>query len=75
LIGCGYFVRQLIRKVQHNPIIIYSSEEAVSITEIPFPAFTFCPEILTVIDDFDYEEIVERLRDKRIHISSLTEHE
>lgn len=39
-------LNKLIVKIQQNPIVIYQSDIATQVTNIPFPAVTFCPGLL-----------------------------
>jgi hypothetical protein len=39
-------IREMIVKIQKNPIIFYIDDEAISITEINFPAVSVCPGLV-----------------------------
>ena len=41
--------------------------------QVPFPAISYCPELLTVIDDFDYEGIVDAINNEEIKITDLSD--
>lgn len=64
-------INQLMEKVQKNPIVVYRPDVATKVTEIPFPAVTYCSAIkppdkihnfsviqnlFSRIDNLDFEE-------------------
>ncbi|CAO1405296.1 unnamed protein product [Diamesa serratosioi] len=64
---------ELILKIQRNPIIDFLADELTPISEISFPAISYCPEVKTVIGDFDYGKIVDAIKDNEIQISDLSD--
>jgi Amiloride-sensitive sodium channel len=75
LIACSGLIAKFLIKSQKFPIIIYLADDPVYVSDIPFPAVTFCPEILTQIADFDYNQIVEDIKHGLISIKDLNEKE
>lgn len=72
--------KSLIESLRKSSIIIYTSDEAVPVTEIYFPAVSICQGVILRTDAPDeyllnYTEIVTKLENKEIDISSLTQHE
>jgi Amiloride-sensitive sodium channel len=43
--------------------------------QIPFAAVTYCPDLKTHNDEFDYNQIVASLKDNMISIENVTNHE
>ena len=43
--------------------------------QIPFPSVSFCPEIITKVGDFNYEVIVNELKNNKINFLNLTKRE
>lgn len=74
-LGCSSFIVKLFTKIHKYPIVLYLSEEPTYVSEIDFPAITFCPEIYTVVEDLNYDEIIGSLRNGSISISDLSEKE
>jgi len=68
-------IRNLWQSFQSNPIVIYSDENSISVTEINFPAVTICPALKLDIEGFDYEGIVEKLNNHELELKNLTEKE
>lgn len=44
-------------------------------SQIPFPSVSYCPELITRVGDFNYEIIVNELKNEKINILNLTENE
>jgi hypothetical protein len=42
------------------------------VAKIPFPAVTFCPDLSTHKDDFDYNQLVSALKNQEITIDNVT---
>ncbi|CAO1405339.1 unnamed protein product [Diamesa serratosioi] len=72
-LACFYMIFELILKIQRNPIIDFLADELTPISEISFPAISYCPEVKTVIGDFDYGKIVDAIKDNEIQISDLSD--
>jgi hypothetical protein len=58
--------------------VIYSSEHATSITDIPFPAVTYCPELVNTVSGasdllFNYRKSKENLLSGSRSIDNFTE--
>lgn len=65
-------ILQLITKLQTYPVVISMQDEAVSVTNIDFPAVTLCPSLNINIDGFDYEAIAEYLRNEESQFGNLS---
>lgn len=46
-------------------------ENSISVTEIPFPAITLCPNLNMDVDEFDYESIAHNVKSGNISIEDL----
>jgi len=68
-------INNLWQSFQSNPIVIYSDENSISVTEINFSAVTICPALKLSIEGFDYEGIVEKLNNHETELKNLTEKE
>lgn len=66
---------KLFTKIQSYPIVLYQSEEPTYVSEIDFPAVTICPEILTVIEDLNFDDIIVSLQNGSMSTSDLSEKE
>ncbi|CAO1411521.1 unnamed protein product [Diamesa tonsa] len=74
-IGCVILITELFNKIQNNPTVDYMSESPTLISEIPFPSVSYCPEIITRVEKFNYEIIVNDLKNNKINFLNLTENE
>ncbi|CAO1403765.1 unnamed protein product [Diamesa tonsa] len=72
-LACIYMFNELVDKIQSNPIVDNLSDEANHISEIPFPAFSFCPEMRTIIGNFNYIEIIDKINNNEMEISDLSD--
>lgn len=45
LIASSFSLKKLLNEIDKNPTIMYQSETPISITQIPFPALTYCPGV------------------------------
>ena len=41
--------------------------------QIPFPAVSYCPEIRTIIGDFNYVEIIDKINKNEMKITELSD--
>jgi hypothetical protein len=44
-------IREMVVKIQKNPIIFYIDDEAIPITEINFPAVSVCPGLILMVKE------------------------
>lgn len=68
-------IYKLFQENMKSQIIIITDESQVDVTDIYFPAITFCPSlILNTIKDktIDYNRITEALKNHVIKIESLS---
>lgn len=56
---------QLMEKVKNNPIVTYTSDLAMKITEIHFPAFIYCVPLKPARDIISFEYALELVNLKR----------
>lgn len=50
-------LNKLMEKVKRNPIVIYRSDVATKVTEIPFPAVTYCADLQPVNEVYNFSYI------------------
>jgi Amiloride-sensitive sodium channel len=72
---CSILISQIVIKLNDDLLIIFSSENAIQITEISFPAVTFCGDLLNAFSEFDHRKISKSLSEGEITIDNLTESE
>jgi Amiloride-sensitive sodium channel len=78
---CSFLIYEIGVKVQEDLTVIYSSEYSTNITEIPFPAITYCPELLNELPPkngqkyFNSRYIKKSLESGNLSIEDLTETE
>jgi hypothetical protein len=46
MISIAELIRELLAKMQKNPIVFYIDDEAIPVTEIIFPAVSMCPGLI-----------------------------
>ncbi|KAG5667533.1 hypothetical protein PVAND_015512 [Polypedilum vanderplanki] len=72
----GILIYQIGVKVKEDLTVTYTSDIAVSVTEIPFPSVSFCFEILQLVDERDsYTVVKKQLLSNEIKFDNLTENE
>lgn len=69
--GCAHLIYQTWNKWNYNPVIVSFDDKMTSISEIPFPAITICPESKTNPSKFNYTDICKKV----FNNESLTEWE
>lgn len=85
MLGISIFITslllfQLMEKVKSNPIVTYTSDVAMKITEIYFPAFIYCVPLKPARDMISFEYAVELANLERnltskewvVHVQSYT---
>lgn len=61
--GCSRLIYNAWQRWEHNPVIVSFSEKTMSISEIPFPAVTICPETKTDAEMFNFTCMFRKLKD------------
>ena len=82
-ISIGFFLTgQLIFEFLNNtkklPFAIYIEEKRVHVSDLHFPAVTFCPGLILSEDRFtklDYDKIFHDLATKKLSFQNLTDNE
>lgn len=74
-ICCGALIFKIGVKVQEDTTVTYASDSPIGIKKVPFPAVTFCPDLLTHNGAFDYNRIVKQLKTNEITIENVTQTE
>jgi hypothetical protein len=46
MIAIAELIRELVTKMQKNPIVFYIDDEAIPVSEINFPAVSMCPGLV-----------------------------
>jgi hypothetical protein len=73
-----HLMQKLVTSLIKTPIITFTDDVPVHITEIYFPAVTFCPGIIlasTARKVFDYDQIVNSLENGEMDFDNLTDSE
>jgi hypothetical protein len=71
-----YSMEKLITSLRKTPIIIYTDDDPVSVTDIYFPAVTFCPGIIIESNSLiplNYDRIINDLKNNRTTIDDISE--
>ncbi|BES87540.1 Amiloride-sensitive sodium channel [Nesidiocoris tenuis] len=58
MIGNGYLISKVWIKWHDSPVIVSFAETAMPIWEVPFPAITFCSEIKSRVDVFNFTDAI-----------------
>jgi hypothetical protein len=74
-ICCRFLIFKTGLKVREDAMVTFTSDTAIAVTDvkIPFPTVTFCPDLNSVIEKFDYNRIVTEVTKGRITIKNVTE--
>jgi hypothetical protein len=78
LLATTYLMGKLVISLNKTPTIIQIDEFAVQVTEINFPAVTFCPGLIIANDVekvFDYEKVKNALENDEMDFNNLTNSE
>lgn len=70
-----FWMKELLENIRRNPIIIYESDRAIHITEIPFPAFTYCSSVQPFEEVINSSRIEMMMRHLDKDLKNLTEQE
>lgn len=65
----------LHKSISNNPIVIYADDNPVPVTEIYFPAITFCPSLIfnkKSVKTVEYSALVKAIETQTIQINNLT---
>ncbi|XP_055840678.1 pickpocket protein 28-like [Episyrphus balteatus] len=68
---CLILIGNLMEERTNNPIIVAFNEKVTSVSEIPFPSVTICPETKTRTDIFNYTNAYKKIS----NFEKLTEDE
>jgi hypothetical protein len=71
-------IREIVVKMQKNPIIFYIDDEAISVTEINFPAVSLCPGLVLKTTNemlIDYNTMKRSFEKELIDRSNFTDSE
>jgi hypothetical protein len=58
--------------------VIYIEEKHVNVADLYFPSLTFCPGLILATSHgkvLDYDEIVDKLKQKKLSVGDLNAHE
>jgi hypothetical protein len=78
LLATVYLMGKLVSNFTKTPMVIYTDDSAVEVTEIYFPAVTFCPDLIIKTDVekvFDYEKVKNSIENGLISLDNLTKSE
>jgi hypothetical protein len=74
----GQLTYKFLKNSNKNPIVIYVEEKHVNVADLFFPSVTFCPGLILATNHgkvLDYDEIVDDLKQRKLSLDNLTEHE
>lgn len=64
IILCSFLIKNVYVKWKTSPVIVTVSERFISVSEVPFPSVTICPQIKCKATVYNVSEEIDR-RDKR----------
>jgi acid-sensing ion channel, other len=74
MIASSFSLKKLLNEIEKNPTIMYQSEIPKSVTDIPFPSFTYCPG-MKPREKLPSLEYIENLLKMQQNGQNLTEEE
>uniref|UniRef100_A0A336M656 CSON011555 protein n=1 Tax=Culicoides sonorensis TaxID=179676 RepID=A0A336M656_CULSO len=72
LYSCGELVYDRYRRWVVNPVILSFDKRFESISEVPFPAITICPETKSIKKIFNYTKILEEVKRRHNKPENMT---
>lgn len=71
-IGCTFLITKMILKFTTFAIVIKMSDTPYSVSEIPFPSITLCPDVPEELRKMNYYVIIESIRNGTVSWNDLT---
>jgi acid-sensing ion channel, other len=68
----GLLIHKLLKSMKKNPIVMYSDENSISVTDINFPSLSYCETLYLNFTGFSYDNITKTLKNGELHPSNLT---
>jgi hypothetical protein len=65
-------IRNLLTSMKKNPIVMYSDDNSISVTDINFPSLSYCETLYLNFTGFSYRNIIKALKSGELHPSNLT---